>query len=162
MPYLRPQPAGVFRHVAADGGDFHRTRVRRIKKPGGRGGVGDLQGGDAGFDQHREVGAVQFQDLAHFHGAKHDAIRAGQTAAAQTRARTAGDDGDFGGIGKEKNLAHLLRIGSEDHAAGHLPQSGGGIEGVRDQIFLRRENIRRAHPLLQIADDAWSQHRRQE
>jgi hypothetical protein len=80
------------------------------------------------------------------------------TAAAQTRAGAAGDDGDFRGISELQDFAHLLRLGSENHATGHLTQGGGAIEGVSDQIFLRRQHIRRAHPPLQIADDAWSQH----
>jgi len=67
-----------------------------------------------------------------------------------------------GSVVRLKDVARVLGGGNEHHAAGHLPQRGGTVEGVRDQIFLRRQNIRRTHPALQIANDIWSQHCQEE
>ena len=135
------QAAGVFRHVAADGGDLHRARVGRIEQARRRRGIGDCLRGDAGLGQQGEVGAVQFQDAVHLHQAEHDAIRAGQAAAAQAGAGAAGDDGGFGLIGEFEHANGLLGGVGESHTAWHLLQRRGAVKGVRNQIFLRGQDI---------------------
>lgn len=135
------QAAGVFRHVAADGGDLHRARVGRVEEADGRRRVCDGERGHARFDEHGEIRAVHFEDAVHPRGAHHDAIGRGQAAAAEARSGAARDDGGARGVGQLEDAHDLLRGRDEGHTAGHLAHRGGPVERVGDEVFLRRENL---------------------
>ena len=135
------QAAGVLGHVAADGGDLHRAGIGRIEQPRGARGIGDRLRRGARLDQQGQVGAVQLQDLVHLRQAKHDAVRAGQAAAAQAGAGAARDDGCLGLVGQLQHAGDLLRGPGEHDAARHLLQRRGAVEGVGDEVFLLGEDI---------------------
>ena len=77
------QPAGILRHIAANGGDLHRAGIRRIKQAclGRR--VRDALRCRPGLGKKREVGSVQFEDSVHLSQAKDDASWARNAASAQ-------------------------------------------------------------------------------
>lgn len=151
------QAAGVFRHVAAEGGDFHRAWIGRVEQAGCGRRVGNGLRGRARLDPEREVGAVEFEDPVHLHKAKHHAVRAGHAAAAQARAGATRDDGGFGLVRQLQDGGHLLGGLREDHSAGHLPQGGGAVERIRDQVLGLRENVFVAEQTTKFGEDGIAQ-----
>ena len=135
------QPTGIFGDVSADGGNFHRTGVGRIKQARRVGCIRDLHRGYARLDQYRQVRAVEFENLVHLHRAQNDAVRAGQTAAAQSGAGAARDDRSFCVVGQSENARDLFGGPGKHDAAGHLLERSGAIKGVRNQIFRRNQDV---------------------
>ena len=76
-----------------------------------------------------------------------------QAAPAQASAGAAGHDGRLRLVGEQEHGAHLVAIEGEDHAAGHLLQRGRAIEGVGDEILLRREDVFSANDGPQPAEE---------
>ena len=146
------QAAGIFRHVAADGGNFHRAGIGRIKQPGRVRRIGNRQRRHAGLDEHREIGAIEFEDFVHLHQAQHDAIGDRQTAAAQAGAGAARDDGGFGFIGELQDACYVFRVACEDDAAGHLLHRRGAVERVGDEVLFLGEDIFRADDLVEFGN----------
>lgn len=124
------QAAGIFGDVAADGGDFHGAGIGRIEKSGGGGGIGNFEGGDAGFDEDGEIGAVEFEDLVHPHRAKNDRVGHRQAAAAEAGPGPARDDGELFGSGDFEDGGDFGGGLDEENAAGKLLEGGGAVEGI--------------------------------
>ena len=86
------QPAGVLRDVAADGADAHRPGIGRIEQPMSRGRLVDRDRRDAWLCAEREVPRIHVEDRVHLREAHHHRALTRHAAAAQSRARPAGDD----------------------------------------------------------------------
>src|SRR5438552_1997778 len=68
-------------------------------------------------------------------------LRAGETATAQTPARTARDDGRSCLVREFQDAHDLLGVQSEHDAARHLLHSGGSVRGIREQVFFRPQHV---------------------
>ena len=86
------QPAGILRHIAADGAGDLAGRIGRVIEAVGLHRLGDVEIGDAGFDHDAAILVIDLQDALHAPHADQDAVLARQRAARQRGAGAARHD----------------------------------------------------------------------
>ena len=150
------QPAGILRHIAADGAGNLAGGIGRVIEALGFHRLGDVQIGDAGLDHDAAIFIIDLEDALHAPHADQYAVFARQRAAGQRSAGAARHDGNaFGGC-VFQDFADLLAVGRQDADQRHLVIGAEriGIESgkaglirdhaVRHDSLQRRDNIRAA------------------
>ena len=119
--------------------------------------LGNPEGGHNRFREQGEIGAVEFENYIQLNRAEDDAVRARNTAAAQSGARTAGDHGGFGFIGQTEHPRNLFRADREGHAPRHLTQRRRAVERVGDEILRLGEHVFAADQAPEAGDNFFTQ-----
>ena len=122
------QTAGVFGHVAADGGHGHGARIRGIEKTLGGDFRGHGRGDDAGFHNGVKVFLIDFEDAVQGGGQDDDGIGGVRNGAAgKVGARAAHGHRQAFFIAQVDDGAELLGIGGAHHATGNARSPYAGI-----------------------------------
>ncbi len=114
------QPAGIFRHIAADGAGDLAGGIGRVVEAVGLHRLGDVEVGDAGLDHHAAILIVDLQDALHAPHADQDAVLARQRAAGQRGAGATRHDGHALALRIFQDFADLLTIAGQHADQRHL------------------------------------------
>jgi len=135
-PVFEPaQTTGVVGDIPADRGNFLRAGIRRVEEAVGGGLPVDGLGEDAGLGEEGEVPPVEFEDPVHASGAEDDRILHGHTSPGEPGATSPGDHGSAGAVGLAENRGDFLRTLRKPHRQRPLPEAGGAIEAVGEQVL---------------------------
>ena len=153
------QPAGVFRNVAADGGDGLRARIRGIEEALGSHGSGELGRHNAGLDDGEEVFFIDFDDLVQsLRQDDHGFVGIGHGSAAEVRSRAADGHGQAVGVAALNEGAELFRGGGAQDKAGNDRRQHGGVIGVALPVRFAGKDVLFADEVFKFLDEGCAGH----
>ena len=153
------QAAGVFRNVAADGGDGLRTRIRGIEEALGSHGGGELGRHNAGLDDGEEVFFIDLDDLVQsLRQDDHGFVGVGHGPAAEVGPRAADGHGQAVGVAALNESAELFGGGGAQDKAGNDRGQHGGIIGVALPVRFAGEDVLFADEVFEFLDEGCAGH----
>ena len=153
------QAAGVFRDVAADGGDGLRTRIRGIEEALGSHGGGELGRHNAGLDDGEEVFFIDLDDLVQsLRQDDHGFVGVGHGPAAEVGPRAADGHGQTVGVAALNEGAELFGGGGAQDKAGNDRGQHGGIIGVALPVRFAGEDVLFADEVFEFLDEGCAGH----
>ena len=142
--FYGPHSAGVFRHVAADGGEFPARRVGRKEEPLFGAVVVEVDCANTGLRRHHHVAQIELDDLRHAVEAEGDAalLRNASTGAAAPGASWR--YGDFMRAGYHHDPRYLIGGQRSDDQVGVVlrqKRHKGGVVGIAESVQLGIEDV---------------------
>ena len=135
------ESAGIFRHIATDGGNLHRSGVGRIEESGIVGCFCDLGGNGTRLGKQSQVSRVEFENPVHLRETQENASWGRKASTAQASTRSPRDDRDPAIRCKKEHFGDLLGRLSKDQYARNLLERGRTIVRIGKQFLDFRSDI---------------------